>query len=79
VPLLDVDRHSTLCKPNSQTNKAPQNQTQSDHEEDSLIVCEREISAVNDKIDKLTHALRTRLIEIEIEDQEKYGNKLIQM
>ena len=34
---------------------------------------EREISLINDKLEKLTHALRNRLIEIEIEDQQAYG------
>lgn len=34
---------------------------------------EREISLINDKIDKLTQALRNRLFEIEVEDQLSYG------
>ena len=34
---------------------------------------EREISLINDKIEKLTQALRNRLFEIEVEDQQSYG------
>jgi hypothetical protein len=71
VSLLEVDSHSLVCRgpplPQGNENR-PRSSQSGNNKEDSLIVMEREISLINDKLDKLTLALRNRLFEIEIED-----------
>ena len=67
VRLVEVDSHSIVCKGNIEQ-RAESSQSNGNNKEDSLIVMEKEIALVNDKLDKLTVALRARLVEIEVED-----------
>ncbi len=66
VPLTAVDIHSEYCKNQIRNN--------SDKDvlnyEDSMIILEKDINYINEKIEKLASALRMRLVEIEVEDPE---------
>jgi hypothetical protein len=60
VPLSDVDHHSSICR-GLAYNETPKLN-------DSGLQLERDLMKTNDQLDKLSQALRNRLVEIELED-----------
>jgi hypothetical protein len=72
VRLVEVDSHSIVCK-GSVDQQIDQSLSNGNNKEDSLIVMEKDIALVNDKLEKLSAALRARLVEIEVEDSMIYG------
>lgn len=72
VRLVEVDSHSIVCK-GTADQRAESSASYGNNREESLIAVEKDIAQVNDKLEKLTVALRARLVEIEVEDSIIYG------
>lgn len=73
VRLVEVDSHSILCKGTVDHQEEISLSNIGNNKEDSLIAIEKDIAQVNDKLEKLSIALRSRLVEIEVEDSMIYG------